>query len=206
MCEGCRHQRRMYDTDAKAQSICMKVLYHNYHRTITPLQAIFMPCLVLTHSEHFHHQARSIRSSYYRNQAFLKMFLWCDQYNKWVLCVAVAERSRDVLSKLCMSCRFSFAIQWQSLSDSVNCWCNRNLIPCFWFVWSFQELCVDIWCHLIQHSLPADDQLRIFGMIFLNHLKVPSYYFHAVSRSMSLSVCSSVPQSTLLHSSVLTLL
>jgi len=85
-----RHQRRMYDTDAKAQSICMKVLYHNYHRTITPLQAIFMPCLVLTHSEHFHHQ----------------------------------------------------------------------------------ELCVDIWCHLIQHSLPADDQLRIFGMIFLNHLKV----------------------------------
>jgi len=85
-----RHQKRMYDTDAKAQSICMKVLYHNYHRTITPLQAIFMPCLVLTHSEHFHHQ----------------------------------------------------------------------------------ELCVDIWCHLIQHSLPVDDQLRIFGMIFLNHLKV----------------------------------
>jgi len=85
-----RHKKRMYDMDAKAQSISMKVLYHNYHRTITPLQAIFMPCLVLTHSEHFHHQ----------------------------------------------------------------------------------ELCVDIWCHLIQHSLPADDQLRIFGMIFLNHLKV----------------------------------
>jgi len=85
-----RHQKRMYDTDAKAQSVCMKVLYHNFHRTISPLQAIFMPCLVLTHSEHFHHQ----------------------------------------------------------------------------------ELCVDIWCHLIQHTLPADDQLRIFGMIFLNHLKV----------------------------------
>jgi len=85
-----RHKPKMYDTDAKAQSVCMKVLYHNYHRTISPLQAIFMPCLVLTHSEHFHHQ----------------------------------------------------------------------------------ELCVDIWCHLIQHSLPVDDPLRIFGMIFLNHLKV----------------------------------
>ena len=35
-----------------------------------------------------------------------------------------------------------------------------------------QELCVDIWYRLIQHMLPADDQLRIFGMIFLNHLKV----------------------------------
>lgn len=85
-----RHKKQMYATDAQAQSICMKVLYHNYHRSILPLQAIFMPCLVLTHSEHFHHQ----------------------------------------------------------------------------------ELCVDIWCHLIQHSLPHDDQLRIFGMIFLNHLKV----------------------------------
>jgi len=85
-----RHMPKMYDTDAKAQSVCMKVLYHNFHRTISPLQAIFMPCLVLTHSEHYHHQ----------------------------------------------------------------------------------ELCVDIWCHLIQHSLPADDPLRIFGMIFLNHLKV----------------------------------
>jgi len=85
-----RHQKRMYATDAKAQAVCMKAVYHNFHRTITPLQAIFMPCLVLTHSELFQHQ----------------------------------------------------------------------------------ELCVDIWCHLIQHTLPQDDQLRIFGMIFLNHLKV----------------------------------
>jgi len=85
-----RHKPKMYDTDAKAQSVCMKVLYHNYHKSVSPLRAIFMPCLVLTHSEHFHHQ----------------------------------------------------------------------------------ELCVDIWCHLIQPSLPVDDPLRIFGMIFLNHLKV----------------------------------
>jgi len=85
-----RHKKMMYATDAKALALCSKVLYHTYHRMITPLQAIFMPCLVLTHSEEYHHQ----------------------------------------------------------------------------------ELCVDIWCHLIQHSLPKDDPLRIFGMIFLNHLKV----------------------------------
>jgi len=85
-----RHKKIMYATDAKAQALCAKVLYHTYHKMISPLQAIFMPCLVLTHSEEYHHQ----------------------------------------------------------------------------------ELCVDIWCHLIQHSLPKDDPLRIFGMIFLNHLKV----------------------------------
>jgi len=85
-----RHQKRMYATDAKAQAICAKAMYHDYHRTLTPMQAIFMPCLVLTHSELFYHQ----------------------------------------------------------------------------------ELCFDIWCHLIQPTLPQDDRLRIFGMIFLNHLKV----------------------------------
>ena len=51
-----RHKERSYATDSKAQSVVMKALYHNYHRIVSPLQAIFLPCLVLTHSEHFHHQ------------------------------------------------------------------------------------------------------------------------------------------------------
>jgi uncharacterized protein (DUF924 family) len=51
-----RHQMEMYDTDVKAQAVCTKALYNNYHRYITPLQAIFMPCLVFTHSELYQHQ------------------------------------------------------------------------------------------------------------------------------------------------------
>ena len=53
----------MYATDAKALALCSKVLYHTYHRMITPLQAIFMPCLVLTHSEEYHHQVSDENST-----------------------------------------------------------------------------------------------------------------------------------------------
>jgi len=51
-----RHKKEMYDSDGKAQAVCTKALYNNYHRYLTPLQTIFIPCLVLTHSEHFQHQ------------------------------------------------------------------------------------------------------------------------------------------------------
>jgi len=51
-----RHKKEMYDSDGKAQAVCTKALYNNYHRYLTPLQTIFIPCLVLTHSEHLQHQ------------------------------------------------------------------------------------------------------------------------------------------------------
>ena len=58
-----RHKKIMYATDAKAQALCAKVLYHTYHKMISPLQAIFMPCLVLTHSEEYHHQVSEENST-----------------------------------------------------------------------------------------------------------------------------------------------
>jgi len=51
-----RHSPKMYDTDQKAQGIVAKAVYYNHHKYLTPLECIFMPCLVLTHAENIHLQ------------------------------------------------------------------------------------------------------------------------------------------------------
>ena len=46
----------MYKADYKAQGIVSHILYLNHQRYLTPLQCVFMPCLVLTHAENIHLQ------------------------------------------------------------------------------------------------------------------------------------------------------
>ena len=46
----------MYKADYKAQGIVAKALYLGHHQDLTPLQCVFMPCLVLTHAENIHLQ------------------------------------------------------------------------------------------------------------------------------------------------------
>ena len=46
----------MYKADYKAQGIVAQTLYLGHHRYLTPLQCVFMPCLVLTHAENIHLQ------------------------------------------------------------------------------------------------------------------------------------------------------
>ena len=46
----------MYASDYKAQGIVSQILYLGHHRYLSPLHAVFMPCLVLTHAENVHLQ------------------------------------------------------------------------------------------------------------------------------------------------------
>merc|ERR1712179_563609 len=46
----------MYQNDYKAQGVVLKAVYNNYHKYLSPLECIFLPCLVLTHSENLHLQ------------------------------------------------------------------------------------------------------------------------------------------------------
>ena len=46
----------MYASDNKAQGIVAQILYLGHHRYLSPLHAVFMPCLVLTHAENVHLQ------------------------------------------------------------------------------------------------------------------------------------------------------
>ena len=46
-----RHTRNMYAGDSKALAIVMKAFYYQHFKHLTPIQCIFLPCLVLTHSE-----------------------------------------------------------------------------------------------------------------------------------------------------------
>jgi len=51
-----RHKPEMYASDYKAQGIVAQILYLGHHRYLSPLHAVFMPCLVLTHAENVHLQ------------------------------------------------------------------------------------------------------------------------------------------------------
>ena len=51
-----RHTRNMYSGDSKALAIVMKAFYYQHFKHLTPLQCIFLPCLVLTHSESVYSQ------------------------------------------------------------------------------------------------------------------------------------------------------
>jgi uncharacterized protein (DUF924 family) len=46
-----RHSMKMYAGDTKALAIVMKAFYYQHFKHLTPIQCIFLPCLVLTHSE-----------------------------------------------------------------------------------------------------------------------------------------------------------
>jgi len=46
-----RHKPSMYCGDLAAQELVTKTIYHNHIKYLSTLECIFMPCLVLTHSE-----------------------------------------------------------------------------------------------------------------------------------------------------------
>ena len=46
-----RHSTDMYSGDSKALAIVMQAFYYQHFKHLSPIQCVFLPCLVLTHSE-----------------------------------------------------------------------------------------------------------------------------------------------------------
>lgn len=42
--------------DSKAQGVALKAIFYGYWKSLTPLQTIFLPCMVLATAENIHFQ------------------------------------------------------------------------------------------------------------------------------------------------------
>jgi len=56
-----RNTPAMYSGDSKAQGIAVKAIFYGYWKSLTPLQTIFLPCMVLSTAENLHFQELGVQ-------------------------------------------------------------------------------------------------------------------------------------------------
>lgn len=57
-----RDTDKMFAGDEKAQGVVMKAIFYGYWKSLTPLQNVFLPCMVLSTSENLHHQELAVET------------------------------------------------------------------------------------------------------------------------------------------------
>jgi len=56
-----RNKPEMFSGDAKAQGVVLKAIFYGYWKSLTPLQTIFLPCMVLATAENQHFQELGVQ-------------------------------------------------------------------------------------------------------------------------------------------------
>jgi len=56
-----RNTPEMFSGDAKAQGVVLKAIFYGYWKSLTPLQTIFLPCMVLATAENLHFQELGVQ-------------------------------------------------------------------------------------------------------------------------------------------------
>lgn len=56
-----RNTPKMYSGDCKAHGVALKAIFYGYWKSLTPLQIIFMPCMVLATAENLHFQELGVQ-------------------------------------------------------------------------------------------------------------------------------------------------
>lgn len=56
-----RNTPQMFSGDCKAQGVALKAIFYGYWKSLTPLQTIFLPCMVLATAENIHFQELGVQ-------------------------------------------------------------------------------------------------------------------------------------------------